>query len=375
MIPFNKPYLAGNEYSYIQAVIASGKIASNGKFTVKCEELFEKRYGFQRAILTTSCTDALEMAALLINILPGDEVIIPSYTYVSTANVFEKFGARIVFADCKNDFPNIDEDLIENLITPKTKAIVPVHYGGVACNMDRIMEIAEKHGVLVIEDAAMAIDATYSSARNGVQYLGGIGHIAAFSFHETKNITSGEGGMLVINDNRFLGRAEILRDKGTNKKSFLNGEVNKYEWVDLGGSFSPNELTAAYLYAQLESIDFIQEQRIGVWKNYYQKIQKKRVDDFYLPSYPHFGKSNGHNFFILCQNQESRDFILQKMKKKGIHCAFHYNALHLSSYYRRKNMEQSLPNSEKFSQCLLRLPFYTTISEEDLEIVINCLGN
>jgi dTDP-4-amino-4,6-dideoxygalactose transaminase len=372
MIPFNKPFISGNEFIYIEDVISSGKLSGNGKYARKCELFFEQKFGFQKAILTTSCTDALEMAAMLIEICPGDEVIIPSYTYVSTANVFEKFGAKIIFIDSHSDFPNLDEESLENLITSKTKAIVPVHYGGVACNMDRIMEIAEKHGVYVIEDAAMAIDATYYSSRNGVKYLGGIGHIAAFSFHETKNICSGEGGMLVINDNRFIDRANILRDRGTNKKAFLNGEVNKYEWVDLGGSFSPNELTAAFLFAQLENMETIQKKRLQTWQYYYNELSELENEVFSLPNYPDCGKSNGHNVFVICKNQEYRDLMLSKMKNLSIHAAFHYIALHTSKYFQRYNMELYLPNSEKFSECLLRLPFYTDISKKDIDLVLDC---
>jgi dTDP-4-amino-4,6-dideoxygalactose transaminase len=373
MIPFNKPYISGNELRYIEDVISSGNLSGNGKYARKCEAFFEEKFGFRNAILTTSCTDALEMAAMLIEIGPDDEVIIPSYTYVSTANVFEKFGAKIVFADSKNDFPNIDEDLIENLITPKTKAIVPVHYGGVACNMDRIIEIAKKNNIFVIEDAAMAIDSTYISPEKGVQKIGGIGHFSAFSFHETKNITSGEGGMLIINDNRFIDRAEIIRDKGTNKKSFLNDEVNKYEWVDLGGSFSPNELTAAFLFAQLEKMEVIQQKRLHTWQYYYNELSELENDLFSLPIYPDYGKSNGHNVFIICKNQEYRDLILSKMKNVSIHAAFHYSALHTSKYFQRYNSQLSLPNSEKFSDCLLRLPFFTDMSEEYIDLVVNCL--
>jgi dTDP-4-amino-4,6-dideoxygalactose transaminase len=254
VIPFNKPYIAGNEISFIQEVITSGRIASNGKFTAKCEHFFEERFGFGRALLTTSCTTALEMAALLIEIKPGDEIIVPAYTYVSTANVFEKLGAKVVFVDSCDEFPNLDPEKLEALITAKTKAIVPMHYAGISCDMDRIIQIANQHNLFVIEDAAMSIDNTY---RN--KFIGSLGHFAAFSFHETKNISCGEGGLLVVSDSKFIERAEILRDKGTNRKQFLNGTIDKYEWVDIGGSFAPNDITAAYLFAQLEKIDVIQK--------------------------------------------------------------------------------------------------------------------
>ncbi len=256
IIPFNKPYLTGQETNYINQAVESGKISGNGIFTKKCQSFFEDKYGFKKCLLTTSCTDALEMAAILSNIKEGDEIIIPSYTFVSTALAFIRQGAKIVFIDSEADTPNIDVSQIESLITAKTKAIVPVHYAGVACDMDSIMDLANKYNLLVIEDAAQAIDSFYKG-----KPLGSIGHMAAFSFHETKNIISGEGGLLVINDERFIDRAEIIWEKGTNRASFFRGEINKYGWVDTGSSFLPSEIIAAFLWAQLENLDLIQIRR------------------------------------------------------------------------------------------------------------------
>lgn len=363
MIPFNKPYLTGNEISYIQEVISSGKIASNGKFTAKCEHFFEERYGFKRALLTTSCTTALEMAALLIDIKPGDEIIVPSYTYVSTANVFEKLGAKVVFVDSCVEFPNLDSENLEKLITPKTKAIVPMHYAGVSCDMDFIMEIAERHQLFVIEDAAMSINNTY-----GNKYIGSLGHFAAFSFHETKNISCGEGGLLVVNDQKFIERAEILRDKGTNRKQFLNGAIDQYEWVDIGGSFAPNEITAAYLFAQLENLDLIQNKRLEIWNAYFKEFETIESHLIDIPKIPSHSQSNGHGFFVVCNSKETRDDLIRFMAKKDIQLSFHYQALHQSKYYLDRNHQViQLPNAESFSDCLVRLPLYVEMEIEEVQ--------
>jgi len=362
MIPFNKPYVSGNEYSYIQEVIASGKIASNGKFTTKCELFFEERYSFKRALLTTSCTTALEMAALLIDIKPGDEIIVPAYTYVSTANVFEKLGAKVVFVDSCAEFPNLDPEKLVELITPKTKAIVPMHYAGVSCDMGRITEIAERHQLFVIEDAAMSINNTY-----GNKYIGSLGHFAAFSFHETKNISCGEGGLLVVNDPKFIERAEILRDKGTNRKQFLKGTIDKYEWVDIGGSFAPNEITAAYLFAQLEHLDLIQNKRLEIWNAYLKEFKTIESHLIYKPKIPSHSKTNGHGFFVVCNSKETRDDLIHFMARKGIQLSFHYQALHQSKYYTDRNQVISLPNSERFSDCLVRLPLYAEMAIETVQ--------
>ena len=272
-IPFNKPFFTGKETVYIQDAVSSGKISGNGYYTQLCHDFFEKKYSFNKVLLTSSCTDALEMAAILIDIKPGDEVIVPSYTFVSTANAFVLRGAKIIFADSREDHPGLDEDKIEELITPKTKAIVPVHYAGVACDMDKIMAIAGKYNLFVVEDAAQAID-SYYTGKDGVRRpLGSIGHLAAFSFHETKNIISGEGGMLVVNDDQFSKRAEIIWEKGTNRSAFFKGEVDKYGWVDIGSSFLPSDITAAFLWAQLEYLDEIQDKRKVIWNTYYEGLK------------------------------------------------------------------------------------------------------
>ena len=262
-IPFNKPYLTGKEAHYLYQAVLSGKISGNGMFTQKCHRFFEERYGFKKTLLTTSCTDALEMAAILVGIEPGDEVIIPAYTFTSTANAFILRGAKIVFADSEAVSPNIDPEKIESLITPRTKAIVPVHYAGVACHMDKIMEIAGKHDLFVVEDAAQAVDSFYirTASAPSERPLGSIGHLGAFSFHETKNVICGEGGMLAINDEKLIARAEIVWEKGTNRAAFFRGEVDKYSWMDIGSSYLPSDILAAFLYAQLENLDRIQEQR------------------------------------------------------------------------------------------------------------------
>ncbi len=364
MIPFNKPYITGNEKNYIEEVITSRNLASNGKYTAKCERFFEERYGFNRALLTTSCTSALELAALLIDIHPGDEIIVPSYTYVTTASVFEKFGANVVFVDSCEEFPNLDPELLESLISEKTKAIVSMHYAGVSCEMDRIMEIANKHKLFVIEDAAMAIEGSYKD-----RYLGSIGHFAAFSFHETKNISCGEGGLLVVNDPKFIERAEILREKGTNRQLFLKGKIDKYEWVDLGGSFAPNEITAAFLFAQLEQIDEIQEKRKLIWKDYENELNKYNIKDFEFPKLPANTNINGHSFFAICKSKEQRNNFIRIMADKGIHLSFHYQTLHQSRYIKNKSNSISLPNAERFSNCLLRFPFFTDLNSEEVKII------
>ncbi len=302
MIPFNKPYLTGKETHYIYDAVNSGKISGNGKYTQLCQDFFEKKYGFKKVLLTTSCTDALEMAAILGNIEPGDEVIVPSYTFVSTAIAFIRQGAKIIFADSYPNNPNIDADKIEALITGKTKAIVPVHYAGVACDMDKIMELAAKYNLLVIEDAAQAIDSFYIGKDGIKRALGSIGHLAAFSFHETKNIISGEGGMLAINDERFIHRAEIIWEKGTNRAEFFRGEVNKYGWVDTGSSFLPSEVIAAFLWAQIENLDDIQNKRKFFGKIILMDFREINMNNFRLPMIPDYATNNAHMFYIVCKD-------------------------------------------------------------------------
>ncbi len=359
IIPFNKPYLTGNETKYIEEAVHSMKISGDGMFTKKCHTFFEEKYGFLKCLLTTSCTDALEMAAILIDIQPGDEVIMPSYTFVSTANAFVLRGAKIVFADSLKDHPNIDTSIIEALITSKTKAIVPVHYGGVACDMDEIMYLANKYNLYVIEDAAQAIDSFYKG-----KPLGGIGHLAAFSFHETKNIISGEGGMLVINDETFAQRAEIIREKGTNRSQFYRGEVDKYGWMDIGSSFLPSDIIAAFLFAQLENIDKIQNKRITLWNSYYEKLKPLvEKNHFKLLEFTKDKTNNGHLFALVMNNIEERAALIDFMKKSEITPVFHYLSLHKSPFYLEKHDGRELENSDRFTDNLVRLPLYFELSE------------
>lgn len=362
MIPFNKPFLTGNETKYIEQAVQSMKISGDGLYTKKCHKFFEEKYGFKKCLLTTSCTDALEMAAILIDIQPGDEVIMPSYTFVSTANAFVLRVAKIVFADSLPDHPNIDVSKIEALITSKTKAIVPVHYAGMACDMDPIMELAAKYNLFVIEDAAQAIDAYYKN-----KPLGTIGHLASFSFHETKNIISGEGGMLVINDDRFAQRAEIIREKGTNRSQFFRGEVNKYGWVDIGSSFLPSDIIAAFLYAQLENLDRIETQRKQIWDQYYELLKPLQEKGFLqLPQVPHYASHNAHMFYIILKDESTRTQLLQHLKNNGIQAVFHYLSLHKSEFYKDKYQGAELVNCDKFSDTLVRLPFYYELTYDQV---------
>ena len=366
MIPFNKPYMSGSETEYIRQAVASGHISGNGAFTKKCQAFFEERYGFKKCLLTTSCTDALEMAALLTGVGPGDEVIVPSYTFVSSALAFVRTGATIVFCDSCAEQPNIDPIEIEKLITPKTKVIVPVHYAGVACDMDAIMAIAKRHDLLVVEDAAQAVDSFYVPTQRGEvaagtvkKPLGSIGHLAAFSFHETKNIISGEGGMLVVNDERFIRRAEILWEKGTNRAEFFRGEVNKYGWVDIGSSFLPSEVVAAFLWAQLENLDIIQNRRKEIWNAYYEGLKPlAEKGAFSLPVIPPYATNNAHMFYLVFPSLEKRTTFIAKMKEPGICCVFHYLPLHSSGYYEARHDGRELPNCDRFADCLVRLPLY-----------------
>lgn len=365
MIPFNKPYLHGKELVYIAQSVATGKISGDGTFTSKCHSFFEQRYGFKKVLLTTSCTDALEMAAILLDIKDGDEVIAPSYTFVSTVNAFSLRGAKIIFADSSIGHPNIDPQKIENLITPKTKAIVVVHYAGVACDMDTIMAIAKQHNIPVVEDAAQAIDSYYKG-----RPLGGIGTFGTFSFHETKNIISGEGGLLVINDERYIHRAEIIREKGTNRSSFFRGEVAKYGWVDIGSSFLPSDIIAAYLYAQLENMDAIQARRKAIWQRYYDNLNVILVDSgISLPHIAYYSTNNAHMFYLICENLEQRTALIQYLKDHGVHAVFHYLSLHTSEYYQDKYYGPALPQSDFLSDTLLRLPLFYELTDMQVDYI------
>ncbi|SHJ08667.1 dTDP-4-amino-4,6-dideoxygalactose transaminase [Hymenobacter daecheongensis DSM 21074] len=363
-IPFNKPYLSGNETRYIEEAVRSGKISGDGMFTKRCHRFFEQELGFKKVLLTTSCTDALEMAAMLLDIVPGDEVIMPSYTFVSTPNAFVLRGATIVFADSTALNPNMDPAQIEALITPRTRAIVPVHYAGIACDLDPIMEIANRHNLFVIEDAAQAIDSFYKGRQ-----LGTIGHLAAFSFHETKNIISGEGGMLAINDLRFFTRAEIIREKGTNRSSFFRGEIDKYGWVDYGSSFLPSDIIAAFLWAQLENMADIQSKRTHIWERYYQALSPLLAVGVQLPAIPDYATNNGHMFYLVCRSLAERTALIELMRTENVQPVFHYLSLHTSSFYADKHDGRPLPHSDHYTDCLLRLPLYYELKDEDQDFV------
>lgn len=370
-IPFNKPYLTGKETDYIREAVESGKISGDGIFTRRCHQFFEARYGFKKALLTTSCTDALEMAAILCDIRPGDEVIAPSYTFVSTVNAFVLRGAKIVFADSERITPNIDVASIEELVTPHTKAIVPVHYAGMACEMDTILDIAQRHGLFVVEDAAQSIDSCYKG-----RPLGSLGTFGTFSFHETKNIISGEGGMLSINDEAFVARAEIIREKGTNRSAFFRGEVNKYGWMDIGSSFLPSDIIAAFLYAQLENLDSIQLRRKQIWNRYHELLEPLETKGLLeLPVIPPNATNNAHIFYIVCKNLEQRTRLIEYLKEHGIMAPFHYLPLHSSPYYHDRHDGRALPNAERFSDCLVRMPMYYEMSVNDIEYIVGELNN
>jgi len=355
-IPFNKPYLTGGESDYIKDALASTKLSGNGDFTQRAQNFLQEKFALKKVLLTTSCTDALELASLLINLAPDDEVILPSYTFVSTANAFALRGAKLVFADSSAEHPNIDANAIEGLITPRTRAIVPVHYGGQACDMQKIMAIADAHKLWVIEDAAQAID-----SKLGDKYLGGVGHLGAFSFHDTKNIIAGEGGALAVNHAAFAKRAEILWEKGTNRSAFFRGEVDKYGWVDVGSSFLPSEITAAMLLAQLEAIERIQAMRFAAYNRYAEilaPLAKKGV--LLMPKQAH----NAHVFYLCCRTLEERSELIEHLKQRDIASVFHYLSLHKSPFFAAKHDGRQLPNADRFTETLLRLPLYAELGAD-----------
>lgn len=364
-IPFNKPYLSGNEIEYIRHAVASGKISGDGMFTRKCHRFFEERYGFGKALLTTSCTDALEMAAILCDLHPGDEVIAPSYTFVSTVNAFVLRGARIVFADSGAATPNLDMAQLESLLTPRTKVIVPVHYAGVSCEMDVLLDLAKRRNLLVVEDAAQAIESFYKE-----RPLGSMGTFGAFSFHETKNIIAGEGGMLTINDASYIARAEIIREKGTNRAAFFRGEVDKYNWVDVGSSFLPSEIVAAFLYAQLENIKAIQSRRLELWTLYEELLTPLRDEGrLQLPVVPKYATNNAHMFYVVCGDISERTGLIAHLKGHGITSVFHYLSLHRSPFYEGRHDGRPLPNADRFTDCLLRLPMFFELTADNVRYI------
>ncbi len=367
-IPFNRPFVAGKELYYISQAVAFGNIAADGYFTKACSKLFEERFGIGSVLMTPSCTAALEMAAILCDLQPGDEVIVPSFTFVSTVNAFVRLGAKPVFVDIRPDTMNIDDTLIERVITPRTKAIFPVHYAGVACRMSRIMAIAQRHGLFVVEDAAQGVNAFYED-----KALGSIGQMGAYSFHETKNYICGEGGALCINDPRFVERAEIIRNKGTNRKQFFRGLVDKYTWVDIGSSYVPSEISCAFLYAQLELLEEITARRRASYEFYRRSLKPLEVEELLqLPRIPEDCRSNYHMFYVLLRDRCARDGLLDHLKTENITAVFHYIPLHSSPMGKKFGCaENDLPVTNDVSGRLLRLPLYYDISEEEQTRVVD----
>lgn len=364
-IPFNKPYLPAGTLAAVLRSAISGRISGNGNYTKKCQRFFEQHYGFRKCLLTTSCTDALEMAALLSDIHPGDEVILPSFTFVSTANAFLLRGARLIFADTLPDLPNIDPKEIEKRITPRTKAVVVVHYSGIACDMDPILELARECGLVVIEDAAHGVDGRYKG-----KPLGSLGHFGTFSFHETKNIISGEGGMLAVNEAASVARAEIVWEKGTNRAAFFRGEVDKYNWVDVGSSFLPSDMTAAVLYAQLRKLKKIQARRVALWNRYAEELLPLQEKGFLkMPVIPDYATVNGNLFYFTVNDANTRDHLLAFLKKQGIAAVFHYLPLHDSPYFRGHHDAHPLPNTIRFSETIVRLPFFYGLTEIQIRYI------
>lgn len=366
-IPFNKPFLVGKELYYIAQAVMGGRLSGNGPFTRKCHAWLEERLGVGKALLTHSCTSALEMAALLCDLKPGDEVIMPSFTFVSTANAFALFGAKPVFVDIRPDTLNLNEDLIEKAITEKTRVIVPVHYAGVPCEMDRIIAIARKHGLRVVEDAAQALLSDYHGRK-----LGSIGDMAALSFHETKNIISGEGGALLVNDPALFERAEILWEKGTNRSQFFRGEVDKYTWVDVGSSYLPSELIAAFLWAQLEEADKIIAKRRRIFQKYMERFAGLAARGvFKVPFVADGASENGHLFYLLLESVEKRDELMAYLRRAGIYSVFHYVPLHSSPAGQRLGrVGSSMQWTDDLSGRLLRLPLYYDMNDEEQDRVI-----
>ena len=373
VVPFNQQHYTGKELQYIQDCMNSGRISGDGKYTTACQQFFEGKYHFKKTFLTTSCTDSLEMAALLLQIEPGDEVIAPSYAFVSTVNPFVLRGAKIIFADSLPDHPNADINHIKSLISPRTKAVVVVHYAGVAVDMDPLLTLSEKHGFAVVEDAAQAIDSWYLG-REGKKPLGACGDLGCFSFHETKNIMAGEGGMLSIANTEYSDRAEILREKGTNRSAFFRGQVDKYNWVDIGSSFLPSDIIAAFLYAQLENLEDIQQRRIYIWNRYFSNLQDLESAGYLKrPVLPSFATQNGHMFYILCRDLEERTRLIEHLKSAGINAVFHYISLHAAPYFQASHDGRPLPETDRYTDTLLRLPLFYELQDEQVDYICDTI--
>ncbi|MBI3511426.1 MAG: dTDP-4-amino-4,6-dideoxygalactose transaminase [Bacteroidetes bacterium] len=364
-IPFNKPAVVGRELEYIRKAVEAGNISGNGPYAQSAADFFTKRYGLRSALITDSCTSALEMSALLLNIRPGDEVIMPSYSFVSTANAFVLMGAKIIFADSTKDHPNMNVAAVEQLITPRTRALVCVHYAGVPCDPAQLKMICEKNNIHFIEDAAHAIDVKCDG-----KYLGTFGDLGTISFHETKNVIAGKGGLLCVNDASLVERAQEIYENGTNRRSFLSGKVNRYEWTSLGSSFSLSDLNAAFLCGQLECIDVVNKKRISNWKNYYDRLHDALVKKGIGVCEIEKGTDhNGHIFFLVCRSQEERDALIRDCAAQNIHLVFHYQSLHKSPFFRNRHDGRKLVNADRFSDCLVRLPLFHELTEEQLSRV------
>ena len=367
MIPFNKPFFVGNEIANIKKSFSSGNISGDGVNSIKCHNFFRDKYGFKHNYLTTSCTDALEMAAILLNLSHNDEVIMPSYTFVSTANPFVLRGAKIKFVDSQINHPNIDHTQIEFLITKKTKAIVIVHYAGIACDIDFILKICKKYNIAFIEDCAHSVDSYYKN-----KPLGSFGLMSAFSFHETKNISAGEGGLLVINSSKLCNRAEIIREKGTNRAAFFRGDVDKYTWVDIGSSFLPSDITSAVLYSQLQSLNKIQKRRRSIFNRYNQNLSKKlALKNILTPIIPKNSTNNGHMFYLVCRNKIEATRLISFLRQNKIFAVSHYISLHSSKYFKDYHDGRELPNSDNFTKCLVRLPFFYELTNKEIDFISN----
>ncbi|TYZ11914.1 dTDP-4-amino-4,6-dideoxygalactose transaminase [Hymenobacter lutimineralis] len=368
-IPFNKPALVGPELEYIRQAIAAGQLAGNGLFTKRCQEFFESEYTIHRALLTHSGTAALEMAALLLNLQPGDEVIVPSFTFTSTANAFVLRGVRVVFADSSPTHPNVDVSRLASLITPRTRAVVPVHYAGVACDMAALAALAQAHSLAIVEDAAQAVESYYHQQR-----LGTFGCLSAFSFHETKNLIAGEGGLLAINDPALARRAEIIWEKGTNRAAFYRGETARYQWVDVGSSFLPSEMTAAYLWAQLEQRQVLQQRRLAQWRQYAEALAPLQALGVELPIIPDYAQQhNGHIFYLICRTAAEQQALLAYLHQLGILAVFHYQTLHDSPYYQAQHDGRPLPHAHRYATQLVRLPLYFDLSAAEQAYVIDAV--
>ncbi|MBT7378269.1 MAG: dTDP-4-amino-4,6-dideoxygalactose transaminase [Candidatus Marinimicrobia bacterium] len=367
-IDFSSKYLTGNEIGYIHEVLMSNQLSGDGNYTKKCQEFFFSKYNMRNTLLTTSGTHSLELAALLLKIKKNDEVIMPSFTFPSTANAFLLRGAKIIFADSRNDHPNIDVSQVNELVTSNTKAIVPVHYAGVACDMDLISEIATDNGIYVIEDAAQCVDAFYNE-----KPLGSIGDIGCFSFHDTKNIICGEGGLISMNNPNFTDDAEIIREKGTNRSSFFRGEIDKYGWVSMGSSYLPSEILAAFLYSQLEEVKKITSMKKSVWAYYFDSLNSLSLD-ICLPVIPDYSNHNAHIFHIVLTSEKQRNKMLLFLKKRGIQATFHYQALHASDFFKNEYDGPPLANSIKYSNCLLRLPIYPHLKKTEQNYIIDSVA-